>query len=86
MNDVLCQVEKTKAAFEAHVVYPLLVSEQQKLCGSCQAEDSSAADAAADGSQGRMASLELLLHSSPISTTDNHQVRSSVKQPGPVPA
>ena len=63
MNDDGYKVEKTRAVFEAHVIYPLLVSEQPKLCGSRQAKGESAAIAAADGSQGRMAALRpLFLH------------------------
>jgi hypothetical protein len=39
MNDALGQNKKTPAAFEAHVIYSLLVSEQQKLCGSGKTKD-----------------------------------------------
>ena len=59
-NDIR-QAEKNQIILKAQAVYYSLVSKQQKLCKTEQPKGQTPADAAFNGSQGRMAPLKSLI-------------------------
>jgi hypothetical protein len=59
------KTQKTQNVFKAQAVHDPLVSERQKLHESLQQENQPAADAAADGTQSRMAPLKSVISAKP---------------------